>query len=494
MPGTRITTLEEAAERMGYDLDEPGKPSGAPIAQHVDHSKFVTTAFDAHEWVGKYLNGEVADKKTSNGSTIYTLKACPFNEDHKAPDSAVIVASTGAARFVCLHNSCSGYRWQDLRAKLEPGCYDHKKSSTSTTKPVVLEAVTRARTVRQLVTAFPELRPASIVGLQRRGEILNLIAPPKFGKSWLVNGLAIRKAGGAKWLDTFQTIRSKVLILDNELHEETSADRLPKIATAMGLTDDDWQDDICIENLRGKRWDFLTLDRYLAQYQPGEFGTIICDAFYRFLPKGTDENDNGAITDIYNLIDAYAAKLDCSWINIHHSSKGNQSQKSVTDIGAGAGAQSRATDTHLVLRQHAEQSVVVLDAAVRSWKPVDPICLRWQWPLFQVAEGLDPNQLHTGKPPKPVGTANNDGKPGRPNKFEEQYQAALAAFQAKPLTQTMLRRAINVSSSAAKELCTALEQAGEIEPTSIGKFDAYQIRQSEGGTSGTEVVGENISS
>ena len=46
--------------------------------------------------------------------------------------------------------------------------------------------------------------------------------------------------------------------------------------------------------------------------------------------------------------------LGCSFVLIHHSTKGNQSGKTITDVGAGS--QSRTTDTHLIrdAREHTE--------------------------------------------------------------------------------------------------------------------------------------------
>lgn len=135
------------------------------------------------------------------------------------------------------------------------------------------------------------------------------------------------------------------------------------------------------------------MEAYFAAIQPGRFKLIVLDAFYRFVPKGTDENDNATIAMLYNHLDRHAARLGCSFVLIHHASKGNQSDKAVTDVGAGAGSQSRATDTHLVLRAHEEDGVVVLDAAVRSWPPMEARCLRWDFPVFNPAGGLDPAAL-----------------------------------------------------------------------------------------------------
>jgi hypothetical protein len=125
---------------------------------------------------------------------------------------------------------------------------------------------------------------------------------------------------------------------------------------------------------------------------------IILDAMYRFMPREMDENDNGTMANVYNAIDRYADLLGCCFVLIHHTSKGNQSGKAITDVGAGAGSQSRATDTHLVLRPHEEEDVVVLEAAVRSWPPVMPRCLRWAFPVWLPADDLDPTLLRSEQP------------------------------------------------------------------------------------------------
>ncbi|MGE3809627.1 MAG: AAA family ATPase [Gemmataceae bacterium] len=246
--------------------------------------------------------------------------------------------------------------------------------------------------LKQLVRAYPELREPVIEGLLREGETMNVISAPKIGKSWLVNDLAISIAGGMRWLG-FECVQGPVLILDNELHGETSANRIPKVARARGTRLERVHDHIFVENLRGQLRDVLSLGSYFKQFQPGQFKLVILDAFYRFMPMRTDENDNGTMATLYNQLDAYADYLKCCFVLIHHTSKGNQSGKEITDVGAGAGAQSRATDTHLILRRHEQDDVVVMDVAVRSWAPVEPRCLRWTFPVWELAEDLDPRHL-----------------------------------------------------------------------------------------------------
>jgi len=281
-----------------------------------------------------------------------------------------------------------------------------------------------AKSVRDLVFDFPHLREPVIHGLLRQGETMNVIASSKTGKSWLVTDLALAVATGRPWLDTFPTERGNVLIIDNELHRETSAHRIPKVMEARGIRLDEVGQSVFVANVRGRLKDIIGLGTHFAEMQPGQYRLIILDAFYRFMPKDMDENDNGTMATVYNYLDSYAARIGCSFVLVHHSTKGNQSGKAITDVGAGAGAQSRATDTHLILRPHEQQDVVVLDAAVRSWPPVLPRCLRWTFPVWTVDDTLDPADLRPERPrrkPKPQAT---EPEPVKPTWDAQRFAAA----------------------------------------------------------------------
>lgn len=60
------------------------------------------------------------------GGTRYILKECPFDSNHKDPDSMVFQHDNGALSFMCYHNSCSQYTWKDFRLHFEPDAYDKK--------------------------------------------------------------------------------------------------------------------------------------------------------------------------------------------------------------------------------------------------------------------------------------------------------------------------------------------------------------------------------
>ena len=246
--------------------------------------------------------------------------------------------------------------------------------------------------IGEIVAECPDMRPILIHGFLRLGETMNIIAPPKTGKSWLVTDLALSVAMGTEWFG-YPCNRGRVLIIDNELHKETTASRVPKVIAARGLKLDDVSPWLSVENQRGRLKTIEDISNHIEELKVEGYKLIIIDAFYRAMPRGVDENDNGAIADVYNMLDRYAEQIGCAFVLIHHTSKGNQSLKSVTDVGSGAGSQSRAADTHVILRRHKEQGVVVMESVVRSFASLKPLCLRWNWPLWNPDGALNPDEL-----------------------------------------------------------------------------------------------------
>lgn len=332
------------------------------------------------------------------------------------------------------------------------------------------------QTLRELVMRYPHLRPPVVHGLLREGETLNVIASPKVGKSWLVSDLALAVATGRPWLGIFPCEQGRVLLIDNELHKETSANRIPKVMEARGMTLADCGDRITVANLRGELKDIFGLAPCFSRIEPEQFKLVVIDAFYRAMPKDTDENDNGTMAQVYNVLDSYAATLHCSFVLIHHSTKGNQSGKSVTDVGAGAGAQSRAADTHLVLRPHEEPGVAVLDAAVRSWPPIEPRCLRWTFPVWTPDDALDPEALKSEKPrrkPKPVTVS---AEPAKPAWDAERFASAFVTAEP-AVTLAIIARAVKagVPEGQARKLLKLAEADGLVHRWTFGANQAVQF-------------------
>ena len=259
--------------------------------------------------------------------------------------------------------------------------------------------------VVDLMDEHPEMKPALVHGLLRQGEVCNVIGAPKTGKSWLVMNLAISIATGREWLG-FPCERGRVLLLDNELHAQTLAARLRQVIKALGLTPADIRGRIDAVCLRGKLAGLDTIARELTKLQPGVYDVAIVDALYRAMPSKTEENSNSDIRDLYNLLDQTAARMQTAFICVHHSSKGSQAGKGVTDVGAGAGATSRAADAHVVLRQHQDPGKIVMEAACRSWPTPKARVLEWsdegRWLVDPYA---DPTRLAGTKEPDDTSAA-----------------------------------------------------------------------------------------
>ncbi|MSR59256.1 MAG: hypothetical protein EXS05_16705 [Planctomycetaceae bacterium] len=249
------------------------------------------------------------------------------------------------------------------------------------------------RTIGELVEEFPRLREPVIEGWVRRGETGNIISVSKIGKSWLVYYIAFSFVLRHMIFDRFATSGGRLLIIDNELHETTLASRMRTVVDAMGIEWGDVKDQIDVWTLRGNLRNVFELSVEFGDIPTGTYALIVFDAKYRMLGEDASENDNAAETRFYNEVDRLAEQTGAAILMVHHSTKGSQSDKRTTDVGAGAGAQSRAADCHLVLREHEEENCVVLDGAVRSFKPVEPLALRWEYPLWIVADDIDPSDL-----------------------------------------------------------------------------------------------------
>lgn len=301
----------------------------------------------------------------------------------------------------------------------------------------------------------PSLYEPVIDGLIRRGETANIIAASKVGKSWLAYNVALSIVTGRSLWDAFPCSPGRVLLVDNELHAPTIAHRIPKVADALGIPADDYRERLDVLSLRGLGVSMMDLRRYVDRIEAGHYTAVIADAWYRFIPAGMRENDNADVMTLYNALDRYAASTDAAWIVIHHASKGSQADKSVTDVGAGAGAQSRAADTHLILREHEEPGHVVLDAAVRSFAPVAPLVLQWRFPLWEPAYLANPDALKGRK------TKGERRQEERDADGIEDLRKALADG---PLTVSKARGALGSGESRAKRLISIMVRAGEVEP------------------------------
>ncbi len=240
----------------------------------------------------------------------------------------------------------------------------------------------KIQSLRELADTNPARAPEIIEGILRERETANIIAAPKTGKTWLMIQLALSLAQGKAWLGRKVT-QKKVLVIDNELQPSELHWRYKKVADAMNVAIDDLEGQLFIWAQRGNLRSVTELSERVELLKMLGVEVVLLDAFYRALPPGTDENNNTAIMQIYNKIDNLAHELGCAFILVHHTAKGKQSEKATTDMGAGAGAQSRAADTHLVLMPNATfPGTIEIRGVTRSFAPFESFRIKQFFPLW----------------------------------------------------------------------------------------------------------------
>ena len=154
------------------------------------------------------------------------------------------------------------------------------------------------------ITKPVPMRNIVIQGLARRGEVANIIASTKVGKSWLALLLLLCVSTGRDWFGR-KTAKGRVLLLDNELHDETIQNRLHAVADACGIVQQ--PDDAAFDyiDLRGEAVGIGDVESQLSAFQPGELTLIVLDAKYRFFGNGRQENFNDDQTEFHKGVTCF---------------------------------------------------------------------------------------------------------------------------------------------------------------------------------------------
>ncbi len=321
----------------------------------------------------KYTPAKSTRADRDNG-VQYNFARCPLCKESEG--NPAVWLTNGDPRFKCFRaNHCGGKGFSDLQASFK--------------RPKIKRV-----SALELAKLYSKPRESVVVGLFRRGDVVNIIGGPKSRKSFLVALLAICVAAGIPFLG-WETVKGRVLLIDNELQGDDLVRRLMGIAKALGLEWEAVAQNIDVMKLRGTLADLYTI-RDELKADPGRYSLVIVDALYKSLPADTDENSNGDMTRAYVVLDNIAETNECATTVVHHTSKGTQSNKSVSDMGSGAGAQSRSADAHIVLREGEDDDIIVVNAIVRSLAPIKPLCIRFDWPLWRLAPDKDPHKLAIG--------------------------------------------------------------------------------------------------
>lgn len=174
-PDTTMVTEKALLQALANEYPEEAEPT-----------KHKAESFDIDGWLEQY--GIRVDKvRHWKDTTTYVLQECPFDGSHKSPDSAIIKMPNGAICFKCLHNSCSGHDWHELRLKYEPDAYDDKRAEDEARIEAgwkAYKAFNRQRTDVAYQQADPEGDPA-----QMFDTVMDIMSRPEEERVCIPTGL-----------------------------------------------------------------------------------------------------------------------------------------------------------------------------------------------------------------------------------------------------------------------------------------------------------------
>lgn len=239
--------------------------------------------------------------------------------------------------------------------------------------------------------AKPIEPPAELIeGILHKGSKLAFGGSSKSFKTWSLLDLAISVATGADWLGR-RTAQGKVLFLNFEIQPHAWQRRIAAVASAKGVEIKPGQ--IILWNLRGHAADFRQIvPRIIERARRENFALNVLDPIYK-LYGNTDENSAGNVALLLNSLEMLATETGAAIAFGAHFAKGNASAKEAIDRISGSGVFARDPDSLLIFTKHETDDAFTVEPILRNFAPVAPFAVRWEFPLMQLADDLDPAKL-----------------------------------------------------------------------------------------------------
>lgn len=230
----------------------------------------------------------------------------------------------------------------------------------------------------ELLKSAPEPPPEVIQGLIHRGTKTVLGGGSKTYKTWILMDMALSVAEGVPFWG-YPTAKNRVLYLNMELQPYFGGSRFKSICNAKNIP---LSSNIEVWTLRGHASAIELIAQDIVQKAiGGNFTFIVLDPIYKLLGD-RDENSNGDIAMMLNVIEYLANETDAAIVFGHHFAKGAQAGKMAIDRMSGAGAWARDPDTILTVTPHEEDDAFIIDMILRNHPQQDPFVVRRQHPLM----------------------------------------------------------------------------------------------------------------
>ena len=237
--------------------------------------------------------------------------------------------------------------------------------------------------------AIGDIEPDAVLidGLLRRRQVCEVISSSKAGKTVLMHSLAMHASAGENWLGFPIKDPLRVAIFDSELHMGDFGERFTALRHAHPYIDPDFDFFPCDDGFKVKTVQGIYDTLQKLKSHGREYDVIIVDSFYAFLPPDAREIDECAMKSVVNQLKDIAKVFNTGLIYTHHATKGDQSGKSIMDMGSGSGVLGRMVHSKLVLRQHERDDMAVMQWQNRSFKSnTEGVTIKFEWPTWTLVD------------------------------------------------------------------------------------------------------------
>ncbi len=237
----------------------------------------------------------------------------------------------------------------------------------------------------------PLLQPPELVGgLIHRETVTMFGGGSKSYKTFTVLDLGLSVSQGVPWWGR-NVVQGRVLYLNFEIAPAFFQHRISTMSDAKGLVRP--LRDFDIWNLRGCARGIEHLAHpIIERCRSGNYAIIIIDPIYKLMGDRS-ENSNDEMASMLNYFDEISTEAGgAAVVFCHHYTKGVSSTKAQIDRVSGAGVFGRYPDGIITLTPHEQSNAFVAEATLRNFQPLAPFVLRWEYPLMEAAEDLDPKK------------------------------------------------------------------------------------------------------
>ncbi len=248
-----------------------------------------------------------------------------------------------------------------------------------------LPAIVWGKEIHSKVIVLPE---ELIMGVLHRGGKMVLGGGSKSFKTWCLADLAICIASGRPWWGR-ETRQGKVIYLNLEVQSQFFERRIKDICARKGMA---VPEDIGSWSLRGHCTDHTVLLPMLAEKLKGmAIAAIILDPTYKVMTGS--ENAQEEVAALMNSIERLGIATGAAIIFGSHFAKGNAAGKEAIDRISGSGVFARDPDAILTMTKHEEEDVFIIETILRNCPPIEPFCVKWDFPLMHLNSEYDPAEI-----------------------------------------------------------------------------------------------------